>query len=209
MTYDKESQTEKEDFLFLNVEDEFESPGGQNQGARNNPTTPGGKPKPTAALSALKNFTMSLGNSHSQSPGGNRKDFFPGSSKHAPRKALSQEEYNKIVSEKKFGDFLRLKATFMERALEQTDNAVDIIKDYTSKIKMVNKTSKTFNVLSSYEEDSLRGRPITSLQWSPLIPELFLSSYGAKVAVPSAKSYGSNTSANSAAGLTEFRDSRN
>ena len=99
------------------------------------------------------------------------------------RKVLHQdspEEYQKVVNDKKFSDFLRIKSLFVERALDQTDSC-DIIKDYTSKMKVLHKTSKTFNVLMPYEENSLRGRPVMSLQWSPLIPELFLATYGAKV----------------------------
>lgn len=103
--------------------------------------------------------------------------------KMAARKVLHQdspEEYQKVVNDKKFSDFLRIKSLFVERALDQTDSC-DIIKDYTSKMKVLHKTSKTFNVLNPYEDDSLRGRPVMSLQWSQLIPELFLATYGSKV----------------------------
>jgi hypothetical protein len=82
----------------------------------------------------------------------------------------------------------------MERALDQTDSC-DIIKDYTSnQLKAINKKSRAFNVLNPYEDESLRGRPIMTLQWSPLLPELFLATYGSKVNIPTGSKFTSSSS---------------
>ena len=142
------------------------------------PSTPS-HPKPRLSLQRGSAFDFDVPPTPSFASAPNKFSSAP----RLARKVLHQdspEEYQKVVNDKKFSDFLRIKSLFVERALDQTDSC-DIIKDYTSKMKVLHKTSKTFNVLMPYEENSLRGRPVMSLQWSPLIPELFLATYGAKV----------------------------
>lgn len=201
MTYDKESQTEKEDFLFLPTdEDEFETPTQHKSAATTPAPLKGGKS--TAMLGMMKSFIRENLNSTSQSPGG-KKEF---TQKTATRKVISQEEFLKITGDRKFSDFLRVKSLFVERALDQTDSC-DIIKDYTTQMKGLNKTSKTFNVLNAYEDESLKGRPVMALQWSPLIPELFLVTYGAKVVIPnSGKSSAAVASSAAAASAAQRED---
>ena len=185
IAYEKETQTEKEDLLFLPpVEEDFEPPTHPHQHQQHKsvpaPSTPSLlRPK---LLSLQRGLGFDQDVPPTPSAGGPNK-FFGAAQKMPARKVLHQdspEEYQKVVNDKKFSDFLRIKSLFLERALDQTDSC-DIIKDYTSKMKVLHKTSKTFNVLIPYEEDSLRGRPVMSLQWSQLIPELFLATYGSKV----------------------------
>lgn len=60
-------------------------------------------------------------------------------------------------------------------------------------------TTTSSAVASVYEEDSLAGRPVMDLRWSPLVTELFLAAYGAKAA-PSNKIGGGTTSGASGGG---------
>lgn len=159
MTYDKETQVEDSDYLFLPADED--------------------EPQ-TKAISPAKN-------KNAAAPSGNKledkhdKDQSD-ESKKPERKTVSRQDYLKTVSNSKFASFLSRSSLLVERALDQTDS-MDIIRDFTSKSELKSK-SKTFNTFIPYEEDALKSRPIMDLKWSELIPEIFLVAYGEKTEKP-------------------------
>jgi dynein intermediate chain len=157
MTYDKETQVEEGDYLFMAADEDEPQPNKQQSPSKN-------KQSSTSALNS----------------GNMRKDTKQASadeeSKKTERKVMSKSEYQKTVSQSKFGSFLSRSSLLVERALDQTDS-MDIIRDFASKSELKSK-SKTFNIFIPYEEESLKTRPIMDIKWSELIPEIFLVAYG-------------------------------
>lgn len=155
MTYDKETQVEEDDYLFLAAdEDEPEKP-----------KTPSNKKASSTVANTTKKETNEAFNPNEES-------------KKIERKIMSKSEYQKTVSQSKFGSFLSRSSLLVERALDQTDS-MDIVRDFAAKTELKSK-SKTFNIFIPYEEESLKSRPIMDLKWSDLIPEIFLVAYGEK-----------------------------
>lgn len=114
---------------------------------------------------------------------------------HAQTK-LSDEERSAITSNRKFQNFLQTTSLYIERALalaEEHDvlrdfsvnekgNTGDLAEHAAFQVTPVGHATAASTTTSVYEEDSLAGRPVMDLKWSPLVPELFLAAYGSKAA---------------------------
>lgn len=69
----------------------------------------------------------------------------------------------------------------VERTLGQNNSNIDILRNYKNDESMRDGTDNQILAVDAvYEDDSVRSRPVMSLQCSPHYSELFLAAYGAK-----------------------------
>lgn len=91
-----------------------------------------------------------------------------------------------VVDEVNLNKFLGTASLWVERALEQSA-AFDILKDFSRTDEGTQGLeSKVFDPLLSYDDDHVKDRPVMDIHWSPHMSELFLVSYGAKIATRAA-----------------------
>lgn len=204
--YDKSCQTEAEDQLFLEnpaesnqqqeQEAEYEEENDENQAETasiqgRTPAKGMKSPSPSKALFSNSKHSQQAGRFSAEM------EAEAAFAVHAQTK-LSDEERAKITSNRKFQDFLQTTSLYIERALalaEEHDvlrdfsvddkgNTGDLAKHAAFQVAPAGHSTATATsaAASVYEEESLQGRPVMDLKWSPLVPELFLAAYGAKAA---------------------------
>uniref|UniRef100_A0A6A7FZX7 Cytoplasmic dynein 1 intermediate chain 2-like isoform X4 n=1 Tax=Hirondellea gigas TaxID=1518452 RepID=A0A6A7FZX7_9CRUS len=96
--------------------------------------------------------------------------------KESHREGLSSEEVTEVMSSKPFADFLQRASLHVERALTQHD----VTKEYFPEDRSEQTDDQKESIVHrSLFRDKRRcsGRSVTSIDWSPLHPELFLTSY--------------------------------
>lgn len=130
------------------------------------------------------------------------------------RTQLSEQERAKITSGAGFQRFLRTASLYVERALELAGEH-DVIRDFSVDDKgaggdldehcafAVGTAGSSSGATSTFEEEHLVGRPVMDLQWSHLVPELFLAAYGAKTATATSGQSKASASSRSAGTVEE------
>ena len=220
--YEKSTQTEEEDRLFLvdPSEQNVDESGYQTDDAEveadaeMKTTTPGTTPakgfkSPTPGKTLFSNSKQQQVQPHIQITS----EMETEASFHEKAKIkLLPEECTRIISNKKFEKFLQTSSLYVERAMALTEEH-DVIRDFmvddsnTAEdgehsafiLPPPGSSSSITNATGCYEEDQLVGRPVMALQWSHLLPGLFLAAYGSKTTTSS------TTKASSAksSGMTE------
>ena len=96
------------------------------------------------------------------------------------KKTITEEEKKTLLHSIEFKDFLESKTKVIERVLTATSSNVDFMRDYSSDVNSnLSSTSKMLSILSAYQDDFIRNRPIMDISVSPHFPELFAVAYGA------------------------------
>jgi dynein intermediate chain len=108
---------------------------------------------------------------------------------------LSEEERSKITAASGFQSFLRTTSLYVERALALAE-VHDVIRDFSTDekgtagdldehsafIAPAAGTAGASHAATTYEDGHVVGRPVMGMQWSHIVPELFLAAYGTKQA---------------------------
>ena len=101
---------------------------------------------------------------------------------------ISDDDIHRILSQPSFHSFLEGSSTLIERAMGQSD-VYDILKNYQDSKSLHNTRNTLLNKvllqIESYEDSSIKHRPIMDLAFSPHHPELFLVAYGSRNATTS------------------------
>lgn len=100
----------------------------------------------------------------------------------AKQKQFNEFELQTILADKSFSQFLSIASLRVEKELEFVDS-FDSMRNYSSgTANIITKSSKSevFNELASYDDETLKLRPVMYVQASPLINELFLTCHGLK-----------------------------
>jgi len=93
---------------------------------------------------------------------------------------LSQDEIKNLVKTKDFRDFFERSSKMIEKALDSrtVDLLEDILMDESAGQYQDGAAKKEFQeVHNFYDQQLTSNRVVTSIDWSPIVPELFLSSY--------------------------------
>jgi dynein intermediate chain len=194
--YEKACQTEEEDTLFLKPpaqENEVGSP--YEQEASSDDDVPSATPlksmkSPSPSKGLFSNSKHQLLSTITLSADMEIEAAFAEKAK----QKLPEEERAKITAGFAFQNFLRTTSLYVERALALTEEH-DVIRDFSVDEKGTagdldehaafilpaqGGGSSGSGVSSTFEGEHLAGRPVMDLQWSHLVPELFLAAYGAK-----------------------------
>jgi dynein intermediate chain len=130
---------------------------------------------------------------------------------------LSEEERSKITAATGFQSFLRTTSLYVERALALAE-VHDVIRDFSTDekgtagdldehsafIAPAAGTAGAPHAAITYEDGHVVGRPVMGLQWSHIVPELFLAAYGTKPVPATIAGKGSGAAASGrAAGAEE------
>jgi WD40 repeat protein len=94
---------------------------------------------------------------------------------------LSLDDQSIVYASKEFQHFIESSSKIVERSLAQRNSQIDILRDY--KIEGSVRNALKNKILSSettFEDESVKLRPVMDLQCSPHFSELFLASYGTK-----------------------------
>jgi len=93
---------------------------------------------------------------------------------------LTQDEVKNLVKTKDFRDFFERSSKMIEKALDSrtVDLLEDILMDESASQYQDGAAKKEFQeVHNFYDQQLASNRVVTSIDWSPIVPELFLSSY--------------------------------
>ena len=108
---------------------------------------------------------------------------------------ISDDDIHHILSQPSFHSFLEGSSTLIERAMGQSD-VYDILKNYQDSKSLHNTRNKLLNKvllqIESYEDSSIKHRPIMDLAFSHHHPELFLVAYGAITTTTTKKGHNSD-----------------
>eukprot|EP01038_Epipyxis_sp_PR26KG_P005946 gene5946-8195_t len=100
-----------------------------------------------------------------------------------PKKKFTDSEKEKIITSEAFNTFLGFSSLVVERALCQIEQTSDIMRNYareTSHHQRKLGEIRPLDIFRPFENESLRGRPIRDIKYSPLVTGLFLGAYGSK-----------------------------
>lgn len=80
-----------------------------------------------------------------------------------------------------FKEFMESTSRIVERTLGQNNSSIDILRNYKNDESMRDGADNQILAVDAvYEDESVRSRPVMSLQCSPHYSELFLAAYGSK-----------------------------
>jgi dynein intermediate chain len=98
------------------------------------------------------------------------------------QKQLSDSDKQAILQSASFCSFVESSCRIIDRALAQSSNSIDILRDYVSDSSDTAGSHKTglISLRDVFEDDTVRHRPVMDVQFSSSHPELFLASYGAR-----------------------------
>lgn len=102
-----------------------------------------------------------------------------------------------------FKEFMESTSRIVERTLGQNNSSIDILRNYKNDESMRDGADNQILAVDAvYEDESVRSRPVMSLQCSPHYSELFLAAYGSKGQTKGGK--GSSGGAGTGAGAGDF-----
>lgn len=213
--YEKACQTEEEDTLFLKpVAQETEVSTAYDQEASSDDELPSATPLKTMKSPSPSKGLFSNSKHQQMSTACLSADMeIEAAFVEKAKLKLPEEDRAKITAGSAFQNFLRTTSLYVERALALTEEH-DVIRDFSVDEKgtagdldehaafiLPAQGASSSGVSSTFEGEHLAGRPVMDLQWSHLVPELFLAAYGAKAATQASSTSGAHkTSSSSSAG---------